>query len=72
MATSQGLQQQVQELLLVAQCERHWRRWAAPRVVLFFPSGTDAGVKQKLESMGVHVAEGSGEKQANLFHDDSH
>ncbi|GAX81285.1 hypothetical protein CEUSTIGMA_g8717.t1 [Chlamydomonas eustigma] len=56
--TVKGLQQQVQELLLVAQCERHWRRWTAPRIVLFFPSGTDDGVKHKLQAMGILVAEG--------------
>lgn len=56
-----GLRRQVEELLAVAADPQHQRRWRAPSVVLFFPSGVAGDVRRAVEAMGAHVAEGPGE-----------
>ncbi len=60
----QGLRRQVQELLAVSQCESSQRRWKAPLVVLFFPSGVDETIQTELNRMGVYVAAGPGQVAA--------
>ncbi|EFJ51579.1 hypothetical protein VOLCADRAFT_87742 [Volvox carteri f. nagariensis] len=53
-----GLRRQLEELLAVAAAPQHARRWRAPRVVLFFPSGVHRNVRQQLEARGAYVAVG--------------
>ena len=63
-----GLSRQVEELLAASRSEHNQRRWSPPRVVIFFPSGADPGVRARLEESGVHVASGPGRYRVVLSH----
>eukprot|EP00798_Chlamydomonas_sp_ICE-L_P011297 gene11297-18933_t len=53
-----GLKRQAKDLLEVAVAECNLRRWQAPSVVIFFPSGVDLGVERDLTAMGINVVAG--------------
>lgn len=63
-----GLAQQVADLKTVAAAPHNSRRWRAPEIIVFFPSGADEGVVAALRDMGITVAVGPGELVCDLLH----